>query len=131
MMQMEIKITAEPALLAVLEKIAGALVESAETVNAGWKIQEHDRKQAATTKTEKPALTLAPDPEPEAAPEQPDTTATEPTVSLEDVRAELARLNKAGKKEITKSLLTKYGADKLSEINPEQYADLYAEAKKA
>lgn len=137
MMQIEVKITAEPALLAVLEKIAGALMESAETVNAGWRIQEHDKgvvintPVAATAKKDKPAPSPAPEPEPDEEIADEPETYSEPTVTLEDVRAELARLNKAGKKETTKALLTKYGADKLSEIDPEQYAALYAEAKKA
>lgn len=134
MMQIEIKLTAEPALLAVLEKIAGALMESAETVNAGWRIQEHDKGVVINTpltvsKKDKPAPAPEPEPVPEVVEEEPATD--EPTVTLEDVRAELARLNKAGKKETTKALLTKYGADKLSEIDPGQYAALYAEAKKA
>ena len=125
MMQIEIKLTADPILIAVLDKIAGALMESAETVNAGWKIQEHDKAQKPAldvVKNEKPAQV-----EPEVVEEEPATDAK--SVSLEDVRAELARLNKAGKKETTKALLTKYGADKLSEIKPEHFAALYAEAR--
>mgnify|MGYP007069868448 CR=1 FL=1 len=48
---------------------------------------------------------------------------------LEDVRAVLAEISKQGKTAEMKALLTKYGATKLSEVNPKDYAELLASAK--
>src|SRR5699024_7151465 len=49
--------------------------------------------------------------------------------TLEQVRARLAALSKEGKQAEVKALITKYGADKLSEISPEKYSDLLKEAE--
>ena len=51
------------------------------------------------------------------------------TYKLEDVRAVLARRSSEGYREEVKGLLKKYGASKLSEISPEHYAALAAEAE--
>ena len=48
---------------------------------------------------------------------------------LEDVRAVLAEISKQGKTAEMKALLTKYGAAKLSEVNPKDYSELMASAK--
>lgn len=49
--------------------------------------------------------------------------------SLEDVRAKLAALNKAGKRDEVKSLLSSFGSEKLSGIAPEDYAELMKKAE--
>ena len=48
---------------------------------------------------------------------------------LEEVRAVLAEKSRAGHTAEVKELLSKYGADKLSAINPAEYAALLAEAE--
>ena len=54
----------------------------------------------------------------------------EPTLTLEEVRAVLAKLSVAGHSAAVKSLIAKFGADKLSNIPPEQYAALLQEAER-
>ena len=50
-------------------------------------------------------------------------------VTLEDVRAALARKSRAGMTAQVKELLKKYGAAKLSEVKPDDYAALMEEAE--
>lgn len=48
--------------------------------------------------------------------------------SLEEVRAILAEKSRAGLTAKVKELIAKYGADKLSDVDPKYYADLAKEA---
>lgn len=48
--------------------------------------------------------------------------------SLEEVRAILAEKSRAGLTAKVKELIAKYGADKLSDVDPKYYADLTKEA---
>lgn len=48
--------------------------------------------------------------------------------TLEEVRAKLAGLQKAGKRAEVKALLSSFGASKLSEVPAASYADLMAKA---
>ena len=48
---------------------------------------------------------------------------------LEDVRAVLAEISRTGKTAEMKALLTKFGATKLSDINPSDYPSLLAATK--
>nr|DAS19384.1 MAG TPA: hypothetical protein [Caudoviricetes sp.] len=50
--------------------------------------------------------------------------------TLEEVRAVLAKLSVAGHSAAVKALITKFGADKLSELAPEYYTALLKEAEK-
>lgn len=50
-------------------------------------------------------------------------------VSLEDVRAVLAKLSQHGKTSDVKALITKYGASKLSEVDESMYEALLDDAK--
>ncbi len=50
-------------------------------------------------------------------------------VTLEQVRAVLAEKSRNGHTAVIRTLLEKYGANKLSEISPEKYADLLADAE--
>ena len=50
-------------------------------------------------------------------------------IKLEDVRAVLADISRSGKTAEMKALLAKFGASKLSDIDPVKYADLLAEAE--
>ena len=54
---------------------------------------------------------------------------TEPTLTLEEVRAVLADKSRAGFTAQIRSLLQKYGADKLSGIDPVNYKALLADAE--
>lgn len=50
-------------------------------------------------------------------------------IALEDVRKVLAELSRDGLTEKVRQLLNKYGADKLSEIEPDNYEALLNDAK--
>jgi len=54
----------------------------------------------------------------------------EPLLTLESVRAVLAEKSRSGLTAEVKALLGKYGAAKLSEIDPNNYHDLLEEAKR-
>lgn len=72
-------------------------------------------------------------PAPESTTDTPDEKegeTPEPAVSLEDVRGELARLAKSGRKDIVKQLITDHGGTKLSDVPQDQYPALLEEAKK-
>ena len=58
----------------------------------------------------------------------PDEKTEAPTI--EEVRAVLAKLSVAGHSAAVKSLIAKFGANKLSDIAPEQYAALLKEAER-
>ena len=53
----------------------------------------------------------------------------EKAVSLEAVRAVLVRKSTEGKREAVKALITKYGADRLSNIPVDAYAAMLKEAE--
>lgn len=53
----------------------------------------------------------------------------EKPLTLEEVRAVLAEKSRSGHTEEVRELLAKHGADKLSEIDPVEYAALLAEAE--
>ena len=53
----------------------------------------------------------------------------EPAVKLEDVRAVLAEKSRNGMTADVKALITKYGADRLSDVNPSHYAGLLKDAE--
>ena len=55
--------------------------------------------------------------------------AAEPALKLEDVRAVLADKSRKGHTAEIRSLLQKYGADKLSKIDPSNYKALLADAE--
>ena len=50
--------------------------------------------------------------------------------TLEEVRTVLAKLSVEGHSAAVKSLISKFGVDKLSELAPEHYATLLKEAEK-
>ena len=52
-----------------------------------------------------------------------------PAIKLEDVRTVLAEFSCSGKTAQMKELLGRFGASKLSDVNPEDYAALLAAAK--
>jgi len=55
---------------------------------------------------------------------------TEPTVSIEELRAILADKSSEGKTVAVKALLVKYADGKLSSVKPEDYAALMEEVRK-
>ena len=60
---------------------------------------------------------------------QPEEEVAESQIKFEDVRKVLAEISKQGKTRGMKALLSKYGAKRLSDVNPKDYAELLASAK--
>ena len=60
---------------------------------------------------------------------QPESKPTSKPLTLEDVRAVLAEKSRNGHTAKIRELLEKHGATKLSEIDPQKYAALLAEAE--
>lgn len=107
-----------------------------ELLGTGAVVNQKTPESSETEKAEKsetktvPVQSEAPEKEPAIEPPtaQPETEEAT-TYSLEDVRAKLAALNKAGKRTQVKELLGSFGVDKLSEIAPEQYTELMEKAE--
>ena len=78
-------------------------------------IENAETKQVSTENA-------APDPDTVAEPET-------PKLSFEDVRGILADIARAGNREGVKALLEKYGASKLSALDPKCYADVLKDAE--
>ena len=78
--------------------------------------QSQETKSAASTDATVPV------PVPVAEPET-------PKLSFEDVRGILADIARAGNREGVKALLEKYGASKLSALDPKCYADVLKDAE--
>ena len=51
-------------------------------------------------------------------------------LKIEDVRSVLAKLSSQGKTSEMKALLSQFGANKLSDVDPAKYAELLTEAQK-
>lgn len=58
-----------------------------------------------------------------------DSAFKETNITMETVRAKLAALAQSGKQEQVKALIQKYGANRLSEIDPEHYEQILKEAE--
>ena len=58
-----------------------------------------------------------------------ETPVTEPVLTLEEVRAVLAEKSRKGHTVEIRSLLQKYGADRLSQLDPSSYKALLAEVE--
>lgn len=87
------------------------------------------RKQA---KEEAPVDTTVTEEEPveekAVTEEKPETTATAAAPTMEEVRAVLGKLQKAGRRDEVKKLLNSVGAEKLPEVDPKHYAELIQKA---
>lgn len=100
-----------------LQAVADAVSNNdvAEEMTTTKKLEGNGKPKAAAKKTATKKTVKA---EPEAKP-----------LTLEEVRAVLAKKSRAGHTAEVKELLNKHGADKLSEINPSEYAALLADAE--
>lgn len=65
----------------------------------------------------------------EAAAHAPKADKPKPSIKLEDLRALLASKSQAGLGNEVRELIKKYDATKLSDVEPDQYAAIFAEAE--
>ena len=79
-------------------------------------------KKPAKVKTEQPTPTATAEAEPESPPES-------PTITEDDVRRVLGEKSRKGFTAQAKALLTKYGVKQVSELSPEHYVAVIAEAE--
>ena len=86
--------------------------------------EEEPQEAAAETRQE----TVAEEQQEAVAQDQETARDEEPKYTLEQVRAKLAELQKAGKRAEVKALLNSFGVSKLSEIPAEQYGALMVKA---
>ena len=75
-------------------------------------------------------LNLIDQEEPTSVVNEEPATVKEETIKLEDVRAVLSKISRAGKVAEMKALLAEYGVTKLSDVDPANYPALLSEANK-
>ncbi len=78
-------------------------------------------KSIAIGKEEGKEVNIVPD-------ESPSSTVNENQPTLEEVRALLAEKNREGHREEVKTIIKKYGANKLTSLDPKHYASVIKEA---
>ena len=132
-MSLEITVRLEaPELAASLDNLAAAIANKPLTAAPTTTTKAKKEKEPAATA---PAASATPEPTTQPAPETASTsefapaTAPEATYTLVQVREKLATLSQAGKQAQVKTLITKMGAAKLSDVPAEKYAELMKEAE--
>lgn len=105
-----------------LRNAAGLLTDIADFLS-----QQTVNSPALETPAEyqEPVQDIQTEPAEPSAPAEP----VEPELTLEDVRGVLSDIARSGNREGVKSLLEKYGASKLSAIDPNDYAALLKDAE--
>ena len=118
------KITVEFNSLEEMDKFCNGVAVAAKFTNKVEAAPVEDKPETPKKKG-KPAkeVTVEPQPETPAVEE-----AEEPTYTLEDVRAKLGALQKAGRRDDVKKLLQSFGAEKLPEVDPKDYGALMQKA---
>ena len=105
-----------------LQAVAEAMLQN-EPEQTDTPVESSPDPKAEKKNTGKKAVKPAAKAEPESS------EPAEPPLTLEQVRAVLAEKSRAGHTAEVKALLTKHGADKLSDIDPAQYPALLADAE--
>lgn len=105
-------------------ELAGAIRELAAALKPSTAVKQ-EGPAAVPAKEPDTLPDKAPDPLPEKAPEK----AGEPAVTLQQVKAMLVAKAQEGKNTEAKALVAKYGAKKVTDVDPEKYADLLKEAE--
>lgn len=123
--KIDVKITAPEVVEAIERLVEVAANLSNETVIKEELAEVKETEPKEEEKPKKPAKSKKEPKEPTVTDEPVETK--EPgakTITLEDVRAKLATLSQEGKQSDVKSLITEFGAQKLSDIPAEQYPEL-------
>lgn len=103
-----------------LKKCGEALIGISEGLADIFSSTEEEKQPAKKTAPKKKA---AEEPKPESQPKE------EKPLTLEDVRAVCADKSRKGFTAEVKAVLTKHGADKLSEVDPAEYKALLVEVE--
>lgn len=131
MAQVQITLESEAEAIAVLEllktmrsKTGGDALKAQETLPDSD--EPAPEKKAAAGKKNAAKEKKAPVPK-----EEPADESEESAISLSDVRAVALKLSKAGKQKQLKEIFAKYDAEKLSDIDAENYESLMADLEAA
>ena len=111
-------------LLKEIDEYASALIEATKDLRVMFSSPEPDEEDGLTNTYETDESLEA-----KKEYEKNHPVKEEPKISLEDVRAKLAALSRDGKTAQVKALIQKYGANKLSEVNPDDYEALLLDAE--
>lgn len=111
-------------LLKEIDEHASALIEATKDLRAMFSSPEPDEEDGLTNTYETDESLEA-----KKEYEKNHPVKEEPKISLEDVRAKLAALSRDGKTAQVKALIQKYGANKLSEVNHDDYEALLLDAE--
>ena len=111
-------------LLKEIDEHASALIEATKDLRAMFSSPEPDEEDGLTNTYETDESLEA-----KKEYEKKHPVKEEPKITLEDVRARLAQLSRDGKTAQVKALIQKYGANKLSEVNPDDYEALLLDAE--
>lgn len=111
-------------LLKEIDEHASALIEATKDLRAMFSNPEPDEEDGLTNTYETDESLEA-----KKEYEKNHLVKEEPKITLEDVRARLAQLSRDGKTAQVKALIQKYGANKLSEVNPNDYEALFLDAE--
>lgn len=111
-------------LLKEIDEHASALIEATKDLRAMFSSPEPDEEDGLTNTYETDESLEA-----KKEYEKNHPVKEEPKITLEDVRARLAQLSREGKTAQVKALIQKYGANKLSEVNPDDYEALLLDAE--
>ena len=111
-------------LLKEIDEHASALIEATKDLRAMFSSPEPDEEDGLTNTYETDESLEA-----KKEYEKNHPVKEEPKITLEDVRARLAQLSRDGKTAQVKDLIQKYGANKLSEVNPDDYEALLLDAE--
>lgn len=117
MAQITITLDLTPKNLELLKSLCGG-TPAAKSVE---KVKAETPTEAETPKVEAPVEAETPKVE---APVEVETPVKEEGVTLSDIRAIALKLSKAGQQEQLKEAFAKFGGKKLSDIKPENYAEL-------
>lgn len=107
-----------------LQAVADAVADN-DAAEAEMTTTKEPEETGKAGKTGKAAAKNTAKKDAKAAKQEPE----EKPLTLEEVRAVLAEKSRSGHTEDVRELLAKHGADKLSEIDPAEYAALLAEAE--
>lgn len=117
MSKVTVMLDAAVAVITDIRSLADSLQALVEAVSEGSTEEKLPAKKAASKKK----TAEEPKPEPQEKEEKP--------LTLEDVRAVCADKSRKGLTAEVKAILTKHGADKLSEVDPAEYKALLAEVE--
>lgn len=112
------------AVLEELKHCGESLICIADRLSDYLNIDTEEPEKPAKTKRTKKAAESVPEEMPEEKQEE-----LEKKISLAEVRAVLAEKSREGYTDEVKDLIAKHGAQKLSDIAPENYAALLADAE--